>query len=143
MDKQKLFNYEFNYFNFVKKKIKGAIYRPYDLLQESSFTLENNAKKETYNVQLTEKLDFMDQTYSSEALKYDFKTIYIDMNTMFVWKDKKFYGGNVDGLAEMCGDKLKGKKFSLSNKQHMEILYFCKRYQQKGDLFPRSIQQNE
>ena len=45
MDKQKLFNYEFNYFNFVKKKIKGAIYRPYDLLQESSFTLENNAKK--------------------------------------------------------------------------------------------------
>ena len=93
-----------------KKKIKGAIYRPYDLLQESSFTLENNAKKETYNVRLTEKLDFMDQTYSSEALKYDFKTIYIDMNTMFVWKDKKFYGGNVDGLAEMCNDKLKGKK---------------------------------
>ena len=50
----------------------------------------------------------MDQTYSSEASKYDFKTIHIDMNTMFVWKDKKLYGSNVDGLAETCNDK--GKK---------------------------------
>ena len=29
---------------------------------------------------------------------------------MFIWKDKKFYGSNVDGLAEMYNDELKGKK---------------------------------
>ena len=38
---------------------------------------------------------------------------------MFIWKDKKFYGSNVDDLAEMYNDKLKEKKISLSNKQHM------------------------
>ena len=68
---------------------------------------------------MTEKLDFIDQTYSSEASKYDFKTIYRDMNMIFIWKDKKFYGSNADGLAEMYNDKLKGKKLSLSDKHHI------------------------
>ena len=36
---------------------------------------------------------------------------------MFIWKDKKFYGSNVDGLAEMYNDELKGKKLCLSDKQ--------------------------
>ena len=29
------------------------------------------------------------------------------MNMMLIWKDKKFYESNVDGLAEMYNDKLK------------------------------------
>ena len=55
------------------------------------------------------KLDFLDQTCSSEASKRDFKTIDRDMHMMFIWKDKRFYGSNVDGLAEMYNEKLKGK----------------------------------
>ena len=38
---------------------------------------------------------------------------------IFIWKDKKFYGSNADGLAEMYNDKLKGKKLSLSDKHHI------------------------
>ena len=60
---------------------------------------------------MTEKLDFIDQTYSFEASKYDFKTIYKDMNMMFTWKDKKFYGSNANGVAEMYNDILKEKKY--------------------------------
>ena len=36
---------------------------------------------------------------------------------MFTWKDKKLYGSNVDGLAEMHNNILKGIKLSLRNKQ--------------------------
>ena len=63
---------------------------------------------------MTEKLGFIDQTYSSEDSKYDFKAIYKDMNMMFTWKDKKVYGSNVDGLAEMYNDQLKGKNYLLA-----------------------------
>ena len=41
------------------------------------------------------------------------------MNMMFIWKDQKFHVSNVDGLAEMHNDKLKGKKLSLRDKQHI------------------------
>ena len=68
---------------------------------------------------MTEKLDFIDQTDSSKASEYDFKTIYRDMNMIFTWKDQKFYGNNVDGLAEMYNDKLKEKTLSLSHKQQI------------------------
>ena len=72
----------------TKNKIeKAEIYRPYDHFQASGFTFENNTEKETYNVKLTEKLDFIDQTYSSAASKYEFKTIYRDINMMLIWKD--------------------------------------------------------
>ena len=93
----------------TKKKIKkAAIYRPYNHLQASGFTFENKAEKET--------LDFIKQTYSSEASKYDFKTIYRDMTVMFIWK----YGNNVDDLAEMYNDKLKKKRsLRLSDKQYI------------------------
>ena len=60
---------------------------------------------------MIEKLDFIDQTYSFEASKYDFKTIYKDMNTMFIWKDQKFYRSNANGLAEIYNDILKEKKY--------------------------------
>ena len=90
---------------------KAAIFRRYDHLQASGFTFENNAKKETYKVKLIEKLDFIDQTYSFEASKHDFKTIYKDMNMMFIWKDQKFYRSNANGLAEMYNDILKEKKY--------------------------------
>ena len=63
---------------------------------------------------MTEKLGFIDQTYSSEDSKYDFKAIYKDMNMMFTWKDKKVYGSNVDGLAEMYNDQLKEKNYLLA-----------------------------
>ena len=53
--------------------MKKSNIRPYDHLQASGFTFENKAKKETYKVKLTEKLDFIDQTYSSKASKYNFK----------------------------------------------------------------------
>ena len=47
-DKQKLFNYEFNYFNLDEDKIKkAAICRPYDHLQARGFTFENKIEKET------------------------------------------------------------------------------------------------
>ena len=41
------------------------------------------------------------------------------MNMMFIWKDQKLHVSNVDGLAEMHNDKLKGKKLSLRDKQHI------------------------
>ena len=63
---------------------------------------------------MTEKLGFIDQTYSSEDSKYDFKAIYKDMNMMFTWKDKKVNGSNVDGLAEMYNDQLKEKNYLLA-----------------------------
>ena len=63
---------------------------------------------------MTEKLGFIDQTYSSEDSKYDFKAICKDMNMMFTWKDKKVYGSNVDGLAEMYNDQLKEKNYLLA-----------------------------
>ena len=60
----------------TKKNIKkAAIYRPYDHLQASGFTFENKSKKETFKVKLAEKLDFIDQTYSSKASKYNLKKI--------------------------------------------------------------------
>ena len=47
-DKQKLFEYEFNYFNLNGKAFKNsAICTPYDHLQASGFTFKNKAKKET------------------------------------------------------------------------------------------------
>ena len=33
---------------------------------------------------------------------------------MFIWKDKKFYGSNVDGLAEMYNDELREKNYALA-----------------------------
>ena len=63
---------------------------------------------------MTEKLCFIDQTYSSEDSKYDLKTIYKDMSMMFIWKDKKVCGSNVDGLAEMYNDQLKEKHYLLA-----------------------------
>ena len=52
----------------TKKKIKKAkIYRPYDHLQASGFTFENIAEQETYNVKLSEKLDFVQQTYTMDV----------------------------------------------------------------------------
>ena len=68
---------------------------------------------------MTEKIDFIDQTYSSEASKHDFKTTYRNMNMVLIWKDKKLYGSNVDRLAEMYNDRLKKKKISLSDKKHI------------------------
>ena len=67
----------------TKKKIrKAAIYRPCDHIQASGFTFENKAKKETYKVKLTEKLAFIDQTYSSKASKYNFqKNLNIETGT--------------------------------------------------------------
>ena len=35
------------------------------------------------------------------------------MNMIFIWKDKKLYGSNADGLAGMYNDKLKGKNYPL------------------------------
>ena len=51
----------------TKKDKKAAIYRTCDHLQASGFTFENKAERETYNVKLTKKLDFIEQTYSSEV----------------------------------------------------------------------------
>ena len=33
------------------------------------------------------------------------------MNTMFIWKDQKFYRSNANGLAEIYNDILKEKKY--------------------------------
>ena len=44
------------------------------------------------------------------------------MNMMFTWKNQRFYGSNVDDLAEIYNDKLKEKKekkLSLSNKEYI------------------------
>ena len=65
---------------------------------------------------MTEKIDFIDQTYRSEASKHDFKTTYRDMNMVLIWKDKKLYGSNVDRLAEKYNDRLKKKKYLLAIK---------------------------
>ena len=59
---------------------------------------------------MTEKLDFIDQTDSSKASEYDFKIIYRDMNTIFIWKDQKLYGNN---------GKIMEKTLSLSDRQHI------------------------
>ena len=42
----------------TKKDKKTVIYRSYDHLYASGFTCENKGKKESYNVKLSEKLDF-------------------------------------------------------------------------------------
>ena len=36
------------------------------------------------------------------------------MSMMFIWKDKKVCGSNVDGLAEMYNDQLKEKHYLLA-----------------------------
>ena len=92
---------------------------------EKTFKLVTDKQKlydyeETYNLKLTEKLYLIEKTYSSKALKCDFKTIYGDLKLIFIWKDGRFYGSNIDRLAEMHNDKLKEKRLvSLSNKQQI------------------------
>ena len=93
-----------------KKIKKAAIYRPYGHLQRNSLTFENKTEKETFKVKLTEKLDVIEQTYSSDATKYDFRSIYRDMNMMFIWRDGKYYGSNVDNLLKTYNDVLKKKR---------------------------------
>ena len=67
-------------------------------------------KKKTYNLKLTEKRGFIEHSYSLHASKYDCKSLYGDLNMMFIWKDGQFNGSNVDGLAEIYNDSLKTKK---------------------------------
>ena len=136
-NKQKLYEYEFNYFNIDEKKIqKAVIYRPYDNLRASGFTFENKVEKETCNVKFSEKLDFIEQSYSSAASKYDFKTLYRYFNMMFIWRDGQFYGSNVDGLAEIYNDSLKGKKL-LSPDEKYNILW--KHYNSLKDISKKTI----
>ena len=120
--KQKLFEYKYNYFNVNKKRIKeAAIYRPYDHLQASGFTFENKAKKETYNVKLTEKLDFIEH---ADISKYDFKALYWNMNMTFTWKDRQFYVSPT-GFIEQYNEALKKKPvLNLSEKTNILSEYY-------------------
>ena len=83
----------------TKKSKKPRIYRPGNHLQASGFTFKSKTEKETYNVKLTEKLDFVKQTYNSDASKYDSKSIYRDINVIFILADGQFYGSKT-GFAE-------------------------------------------
>ena len=81
------------------------IYTPGNHLQASGFTFENASNKETYNVKLTEKLNFVEQSYTWNKTKFDFKALYRDMNMIFVYIDGEFFGSSV-GYVEQYNEFL-------------------------------------
>ena len=83
--KQKLFSYGFNYFDLDEKSFKKAsIYTPYEHFQLSSFTFKDPPNNNTYNVQLNEKMNLIEQTYKWGKLEFDFWVFYRDKNMYFI-----------------------------------------------------------
>ena len=63
-----------------KKKLRKLEYTdPTFIFKQVVLLLKIRPKKKP-NVKLTEKLDFVKQNYSSDISKYDFKSIYRDIN---------------------------------------------------------------
>ena len=91
-NKQKLFTYDFDYFDVDEKSIKTvAIYTPYEHLQSSGFMFKHLTEKERYNVKLNEKMNLIEQTCKWDRLGFDFCTFYRHKNVFHLRKRRIYH----------------------------------------------------